>query len=447
MKIFLHIGARKCASSSIQQHFSYNNIQGKFAYGVIDPRNGNILLGDDVKAKALISAADYSCSSGDIFINPENLHKSLEECAKKYDTLLLSQEGWTSSSDLFYQNKDIFEEHEVEILFIIRPYVQWYNSAWWQWRNWEKNIDEIDFYIRQDTDIFTKKHIGGGCSWLKNYLEYKQLPFVKKVHLLSLQTNIIEQLYFIMNLEYEKCEVQQNNVSSSMELLSVLSSNKNLRPVHDPRIEFTINKYIKKRSPTPWVLSEENIRLILERTKSTCIELAKIIENENILEKPLWWDISAYKDKIVHYSRDISLSEEVQEDLLEEANALLVELEKNLNYNKKSTKLDTIGLLYKKIETIDAEIRTRNLHKTLGSYANKYFENESKINQKQNIANRYAPKLLQGFVGNLVINYLKFSFIRFKILSEVTFGQKRKMYRRKKLALKELIENLNDSLL
>ncbi len=334
MKIFLHIGSGKCASSSIQQHFSYNPIQNSFAYGTIIPATGEILIGDKVIEDAKQRFTDYSFSFGNSFANPDNLKKSLAKCAEKFDTLLLSSESWLRQYEDFENNKEIFEPYEVEIIFIIRPFVEWYNSAWWQWYVWDCPMERLDLFIDKHTDLINNYANDKRISWAITYKQFSALDFVQKVHLLTLQKNIIEEIYSIMSIEYNELAKTVYNESLSAEILHFLLQYKNFRNVHSSPIDFILCRHLKKRTKASWVLSENNIRLILAKSKRASLELAEFVKNEDILANPKYWEVSAYKDKIAIYNRDIRLSEETMLDMLEEAKEVANTLENSLTNRK-----------------------------------------------------------------------------------------------------------------
>ncbi len=315
MKIFLHVGEGKCASSSIQYHFSQYNIQGKFAYGIVEA-DGNIIVGDAIdnavkRAQIDFISSYYFKNSANSLRFLKNMLLSLSKYAKKYDTMFLSHEGWHHCRDTFNNFKNVFEGHTVEILFIVRPPVQWVNSAWWQWVYWDEDVADIDTWA---------KHVNKSRDWMKIYTYFKKLPFVNKFHMFSLQKNIIEHIYACMGLQYTYRDEKIVNKSSSAELLNFMAMRKELHK-NTSRVgyEFILNKYIKMRSPTNWVLSRENIQNILHNTKEHNYALAKLIHNEDILCNKAWWDIAYYEDKIAMFTRNTDIPYETLCDMLEEA--------------------------------------------------------------------------------------------------------------------------------
>lgn len=415
MKIFLHIGASKCASSSIQEHFSYNHTQGKFAYATL-MRDGNIITGEQIELRAKQSALNYTNSKTynleerDSYFT--NLKTALKACEEQFDTLFLSNEGWSGQYQFFRELTTILSQYHVEVIFIIRPPVLWANSAWWQWLHWDPYIESVDAWVKD----FNQSTI-----FLNNYAYFKNISYIKAVYLLSLQSNIIEQIYKIMDLPHNQDTNKKNNVASSAELLYFLSLNKELRPMHSPTLEFILNRHLKKRSPTPWVLSRENIEHILNSSKKSCLELAKHISNENILENPLWWDVAVYEDKIKNYNRDIYLPDETISDMLSEAHTVIQKLRIQLNQNvKKVPAPRTLRDAYVTIKILDKQLRSKTI---------------VNASHKSTLAHAKQHTFLS----------LHLSYLYYRILSKLTFGDTQKIYSRKEHEIHNLLNVLKQS--
>lgn len=405
MKIYIHIGAGKCASSSIQTHFSKYHTQEKLVYGNII-QNGDVLLGEQLLKQNL--DLNKNNQTPYYYLPIPFLERVLKVNSKTDKNLFFSHEVWHLTYEYFMNLKDLLKQYHVEVIFIIRPPVQWCNSAWWQWYNWDLNIKSFDNWLEQT--LFT----GEECelSWFKFYNNFKQLSYVKKIHLLSLQPNIIEQVYGIMDIPYKHTQEIKSNVSSSKELLYFLSSHKHLRPVHGIELEETLNTHLKKRSPTPWALSRDNVEKILDMTKDSCLALAPHIANENILENPLWWDVSAYEDKIASYSTELKLSEETLSDMLEEAYV-------------------TIGKLDKKVRDTEANILKNEIN-NIKIKANYEAELSNKNLQIENISNSLI----------LCKPYISFIYFCYRIASEITFGKTKNRYKMKKQELKSILREM-----
>lgn len=370
MKIFLHIGHGKCASSSIQQYFSNNHTQDGFAYGCLR-EDGSIEVGEGLKNKAKIEPTGYQNSIDFKKIDSKdwklNLLKSIDVLSSEFDSLLMSNEtwNWELDNEIF---KFIVDSFYVEIIYIVRPPVQWINSAWWQWGNWGK----------EGLDSFVNKNLAK--LWLENYNKMQSFGKIGKIHLLSLNSNIMEDVLNILRLKasYDKSKV--TNGASSRELLSFMSMNRELRKgPHDSAKEFILNKYLKYRSRSDWVLSHENVQSILDLNKSSSLELSKYIENEDVLDNKFWWDVSAYKNEKMN--RNVELTKAELNDLLLESYNIILSLDGELKRNPRISPSD-IDL----IRDVSLRVASSNLKQA-------YF--------LMRLANKYRPK------GSFIIKKMK----------------------------------------
>lgn len=342
MKIYLHIGAPKCASSSIQSYFSHNYSIKNFAYGCLR-ESGRIMVGEKVRDFALASPTNYAASwkLGNV-VEPdfiERLGKSLDEISKKHDILLLSSEGWLKKSEQFSVMSKAFQKYETEVIMIVRPPVLWMNSAWWQWLQWSGN--RVDPWANNG-DIATR--------WLTAYQSYSKIPFVNKVNVLALDNNILTTFGGLMSVDVDQ-DVKSHNVGSSAELLSFFKMKRSLRKgVHAAKNEFILNKYLSKRSPTDWVLTKKNVTSILKNTRNSCEKLSEHIVNKDIADDELWWVDKAYQQKVTNLNRKRELSNDDLSSMLEEAYKIIIELDRKAHHINEAEKDVLLEENHKKID-------------------------------------------------------------------------------------------------
>lgn len=322
MKIILHIGAGKCASSSIQTFFSYNNRISDFAYVGLKP-DGSIIHSDDVDRHAKLSPNNYVASSNfesgvdESFVS--NFTQSITELEKRFATVLLSSEGWGAHAESFAKLAPVLRRHQVEVVYVLRAPVLWMNSAWWQWQQW----DDVDI------DVWTK-HANVSRQWFEHYSSFSQLRFVKQIHVLALQKDIINQIANLANVNVSEADTIYNSASSS-ELLNFFRMKRSLRPsAHESAGEFILNKYLKDRSKVDWVLSKENVTSILENTFQYNKELAKLICNQNIENDSSWWDVDYYQKRIDTLNRDNTLDYDTLSSMLEESYKVIIDLDNRI---------------------------------------------------------------------------------------------------------------------
>ncbi|TRX57403.1 hypothetical protein [Thalassomonas sp. M1454] len=318
MKIFLHVGAGKCASSSIQNYFSNYSSTSDFAY-VSMLRNGILDSGISFKKKAeSLPYGYYSsvslklCTINENFI--QNLKSSLKSLKKKHKAIFLSNEDWSRCQDEFIKLESVLSDYDIEIIMIVRPPVAWTNSAWWQWGFEHKG--SIDSFIEDRGAPLSQL-------WVEQINQFKNIPFIGKISVLSLNRSILSELSNLLGIKYDELGDKKSNVASSQELLSFMTKNPTLR-YRKVRNEFILNKYLQERGQSNWVLSKKNISHILTHTNNSNIELAKMIDNEDITQNLAWWDASFYEDKVIN--RNIDISEDVLSDMLLEAYNIIINI-------------------------------------------------------------------------------------------------------------------------
>jgi hypothetical protein len=304
-----------------------------FLYGCLR-ENGNIITGEDVKKSAQISPGNYAVSWSlktevtPLFIT--NMRTRLLELSHNCKALLLSSEGWTFKADKFKTFQKVFEGFDVEVILVVRPPVQWMNSAWWQWQQWS-NI-KIDSWANG-------ANVAG--RWVDSYESFNQLDFIKKVNVLSLNKDILIALGKILAIDISVNDRKHNSASSS-ELLSFLRMKRSLRPgAHDAQNEFILNKYLRKRSSSDWVLSEKNISNILKNSNISCTRLAELITNEDIKQNDLWWKSEAYDKNVSVLKRNRNLGRQVLSSMLEEAYQIIIKLDHSMRHQNSAQ--DSIG--------------------------------------------------------------------------------------------------------
>ncbi len=337
MKIFLHIGNGKCGSSSLQHYFSYNHSRKGFKYGVLK-KNGHISTGVSVEQEASRKPSNYAMSySLPSMLDDEFLGQfraSLATLSTECEALLLSSEAFGSHFARFKQLDTILTQYEAEVIMIVRPPVQWLNSAWWQWLAWS-NQKSSAAGIEQAV-----KKRNPAKTWLKRIEQFESLNSVRKVHVLSLNDTFLSDIKALIGKQYfsERTdnENKKHNAASSRELLSFLKTKRSLRPNYGyAKTEFILNKYLKQRTKSDWVLTEENVKVLMDKNKPYNVELAKRIANENILNNDAWWSADFYHDKCQKVERDYKLSYAMLENLLEEAYHIIIKLDDALRSQSK----------------------------------------------------------------------------------------------------------------
>jgi len=325
MKIYLHIGAGKCGSSSIQNFFSYNpDLGDRKAYCAINA-DGFIHESDDIRVLASRNVYDYlsSVSLSVFYGNQErrnNLKNSLHDLSSKYDEVLFSNEGWLDESTLFEELSDVFECYDVEIIFVVRTPVEWLNSGWWQWGQWSGA--SLDDWL--DANIIK-------TDWYSYYELWNRISVVNEVRTLCLSQDILKEFSSIINFDYIPLK-SNSNISSDYRLLRFFKERRALRPSpHSPQIEFSLNRYLQPIGKPDWVISRDKVAKIFRLTEHNNEKLLKVLFNPEAFESdPRWKGDGYYKDIDKKLALDVKLTEEQLLDMLEESYKVIHELDREL---------------------------------------------------------------------------------------------------------------------
>lgn len=145
-RLLLHIGNGKCGSSSIQNFLGTylstpegvtNRAGKKVSYAAV--WKSRILSGPDLLAAQNASVSRYVMSAPLEQFSPTIFRqhlRALQNLTEHIDTVVLSCEGWASGPGSEFAR--VIDEFRipVDIYFVIRPPVEFTNSAWWQWGAW-----------------------------------------------------------------------------------------------------------------------------------------------------------------------------------------------------------------------------------------------------------------------------------------------------------------------
>lgn len=309
--VLLHIGLGKCGSSALQYSLSRNPVQntkGKkyknIKYVSID-KHGNLYKGRVLLDRSLHSISGYSSScSADIKNFSDETFSSLkhqfESISDNGETLIvMSCEVWSRQADIFVENS-ILEKLGIRARAIcyVRNPVEWINSAWWQWGAWEAkhNLDE---YIEKAIEKRTAR-------WFYMLQKWQEVLGTDNIAIRVLPKDIVSDFYDFVGVDKTLNQENRNNSSLPAEILRFYQQHRELRSApHDFIMDFILQNSLEFNdtySKTPWVLNEDKIQEIIERTKISNQKLMDILDSNSreICEKDQrWWDITAFKSKII----------------------------------------------------------------------------------------------------------------------------------------------------
>lgn len=302
-KLFIHVGMPKCGSSAIQTLLSdsvfYEDNQST-VYVAID-QFGDLVYGDKLFAQAKKSIFQYS-SSVEIshLLKLEQIKKidilnRLEFLFQTFQTIVISNEGWgvrPNEVNQFFETVFLTKSFDVHIIGFIRPQVEWFNSAWWQWGAWTNH--SFDYWLERTISE---------PSWLKHIEIWNSFKWVSNTHFLLLNSNMIKNFLSLIGVQNSKYLTTTSNQSSCELLLRFFQLNREFREhAHASGKEFALNRWLDfEDKTTPFIINKSNIEKIIffhqNENKQLIQHLSKEDQELLLNENSKWFSSFSFKDK------------------------------------------------------------------------------------------------------------------------------------------------------
>ena len=281
-EIILHVGAPKCASSTIQAYLCDNhslpnrslfNKRKTYRYISIDSK-GSLLTGEDLHSKFKKSQLGYISSHGfrKMPISLKAIFTKIKSNLGKNEIGVLSCEGWGREVRKL-DFDDVFTSLgiSVRIFFAVRAPIEWLNSGWWQWGAWTDAA--VETWITNSI---------GSTDFATDIEAWQSVPGVEDVRVVEISENPLKKFkeYLGVSDDWKS----QANVGSHPAILEFLLKNKERygRSIHSPMIEFKLNRILQlDRTPLPFVINPELRQKILERTVDASKRLKTHLNNSS----------------------------------------------------------------------------------------------------------------------------------------------------------------------
>jgi len=297
---FVHIGAGKCGSSSIQSFFSQNpfhrclETNKEIEYCCLSHKG--LLRGQIIPQLLAGSIQGYIASQRGV---PVDTLRIISERLSHINTdILVSCEDWFNQLLNLQRAQQLAKtwsgngSRDIILYLFVRPPVSWINSAWWQWGAWDKDI------------VFSQWVNGmtNAAQWGKHYQKLKSYGIFKHIEIQVLGSNVVHQLADSLGIERSLSMESRSNISLPSELLQLFTSHNHFRQdVHDPKSDFVAMRALSKSNfnytKAPFVLSREQVSQILQETRESADILLEHISNESrvaMLANPAWWSADFY---------------------------------------------------------------------------------------------------------------------------------------------------------
>jgi hypothetical protein len=322
----------KCGSSALQVFLSSPAFEkatnGRCAYLALHA-DGKLWRGDPLIEHAASSPRGY-CSShlGDAISaftpnQKQQVRRLLNDLSRKYDTLILSCEGWGQNPQRLTDDCIFADDaFHVEVLAYVRPQLEWINSAWWQWGAW--TALPAGQWINRQRRM---------AQWDALARQWAAKPWVKKIDVRLIDGDVVQD--FMHYLGFQVPAQPRVNQSLPGILLRVLQHNRQLRAgPHDSAIDFVLARHLQlDAGGTPWILGPRKVEELLAFFRHENEQLANRLsseQRETMLDDPRWWQAEPYLlrpvAKPVVERLDVAQLEQLTVATLEAINRLDAEL-------------------------------------------------------------------------------------------------------------------------
>ena len=272
-------------------------------------KNGKILYGNELVENARKTPLKY-CSSFPEVTELADLAVVKHELDNIYEqgyTPIFSQEDWGRRAG-YFKNADFFSRLDCDIhaVVYVRPQVDWFNSAWWQWYAWHEK-----FSVPRDV-------IGAWgfnfMLWGNQIATWKRLARVQEVTVRLHPADIVLDFMELIGIQPSKDHVvpPKNNISLSPTLVKLLKRYPALRQTHSADVDSILSNFIKFEGKTPWFLEPVLVNQILENTKEDNLRLQTMLDAPSKVameQDQRWWDVKYYENRKVWSEDEFKLTE------------------------------------------------------------------------------------------------------------------------------------------
>ena len=307
-RLFLHIGADKCGSSSLQGYLSQTprmmQRDGRpLRYVLFKPKG---LVGPvQVLERTKRSPLGYTSSAPlrELSWTNQTAQEQVQQFLQRQNADLISScEFWlreipfNQGIERLRQLLKQLAPIELHLICAVRPPLEWLNSAWWQWGAWEENpsfdawIDRVlpltdwDRLLRQVATAFPEATLHVGCS--------KPDVITTVLHMIGVQLK-------------GNAPTPELNTSLPAAVLRLYQQQAQLRP--DPNqcaMDFSALAALRETGttldPAPWVFNPSSVASVLERSAASSQRLLAWFSTEEqarVRADAAWWDPAAYADR------------------------------------------------------------------------------------------------------------------------------------------------------
>lgn len=311
-KIYLHVGFGKTGSSALQSYLSLNQLPcsrggESFVYCSAE-RSGRVIYGDALRVEAESSALKYCASAPDLARSSavDDISLALDRIFEAGGTPVLSQEDWGQRGSEFISS--CFLERincTAHVIAYVRPQVDWFNSAWWQWYAWDPK-----FKCPSDVvDNWGFKFM----SWAWQLSSWKLNPRVKEVIVTPSPVDIVGDFFSKLDIDGVPIESPygRNNTSLTLPLIQLIKNLPIERRPHDAEVDIRLSRALDLPGGTPWSIEPGLVVRIISECFSDNIDLLRFMSPDSkvkMCSDPRWWCASPFQGRKLITNEDLKIS-------------------------------------------------------------------------------------------------------------------------------------------
>ncbi len=294
--ILLHIGAGKCGSSALQAALTANPIlpllAGGFRTYTCIGNDGRVIAGRNIVPNRIFGYRT-SVNARELGGRPDSVFTNARAALEQVEQPIMSNEGLLCG----HVDGRVFLDRlglPVDVVAYVRPQVEYFNSAWWQWGAWSDAAH----------DPWTVQRIKR--SQYHTYLsEWAAIPQVRSVTVRLLPTDVVTD--FLTTFGVDTADLPppvRTNSSLPSAVLRLLQRNKYLYFRYPGQLDFVLPRLVAldRLAKAPWVVDQTLARRIVNRTRDGNLKLLEMLDPDSaaiMRADPRWWDAAVYADRTV----------------------------------------------------------------------------------------------------------------------------------------------------